>query len=69
MDIYLTTGGWFDPSNRVVPMTGSLRGDLVRDLEAWESKTDLVLVLGTSLVGMCADSMFHEPAARAKDGE
>ena len=28
-------GAWFDPSNPVVPMSGSLRGDLFEWLQEW----------------------------------
>lgn len=48
-------GAWYDPSNPVVPMTGSLRGDLMDWLLEWEKKADLVLAMGTSLCGMNAD--------------
>jgi NAD-dependent SIR2 family protein deacetylase len=48
-------GAWYDPSNPVVPMTGSLRDDLMNWLLEWERKADLVLAMGTSLCGMNAD--------------
>ena len=48
-------GAWYDPSNPVVPMTGSLRNDLMDWLLEWEKKADLVLAMGTSLCGMNAD--------------
>jgi len=57
-------GAWFDPSNPVVPMTGSLRGDLMEWLEDWEEKTDFCLAMGTSLCGMNADRMVSSPAER-----
>jgi hypothetical protein len=50
-------GAWYDPSNPVVQMSGNLRGDLFEWLREWEERTDLVLVLGTSLSGMNADRM------------
>lgn len=50
-------GAWFDPSNPVVPMTGTLRGDLMEDLLHWERKADLVLAMGSSLCGMNADRL------------
>jgi hypothetical protein len=40
-------GAWYDPSNPVVPMSGSLRGDLFEDVLRWEKRADLVLTLGT----------------------
>lgn len=48
-------GAWYDPSNPVVPMSGSLRDDLMKWLLEWEQKADLVLAMGTSLCGMNAD--------------
>jgi hypothetical protein len=51
-------GAWYDPTNPVVPMSGSLRGDLFNDLLEWEEKSDLTLSLGTSMCGMNADRVF-----------
>jgi hypothetical protein len=62
-------GAWFDPSNPVVPMTGSLRGDLCQWMEDWEVKTDLCLAMGTSLCGMNADRMVETPMAKANAGD
>ena len=59
-------GSWFDPSNPVIPMTGNLRSDYFEDLLAWEQKTDLVLVLGTSVAGMNADRMAQTVSKKAK---
>ena len=50
-------GAWYDPSNPVVPMTGSLRSDLFSWLEFLEDVSDFTLVLGTSLSGMNADRL------------
>eukprot|EP00128_Syssomonas_multiformis_P017115 Colp12_sorted_trinity150504_noHs@17555 len=61
-------GSWFDPTNRIVPMDGMLRGDLVALLSVWAKRADLVLVLGTSLAGMGADRMCHDAAKRAASG-
>jgi NAD-dependent SIR2 family protein deacetylase len=58
-------GAWFDPSNPVVPMSGSLRGDLCEWMEEEEEKADLTLALGTSLCGMNADRMVETPSAKA----
>ena len=55
-------GAWYDPSNPVVPMSGSLRGDLVDWMVEWEQKADLCLAMGTSLCGMNADRMVVTPA-------
>jgi len=57
-------GAWYDPSNPVVPMTGTLRSDLYADLEKWEEKTDLCVAIGTSLSGMGADCCVHTPAQK-----
>jgi NAD-dependent SIR2 family protein deacetylase len=62
-------GAWFDPSNPVVQFSGSLRGDLFQWMLDMEEKTDLSLVLGTSLSGMNADRMAVTPAKRAKKGK
>mmetsp|Transcript_7546 Transcript_7546/g.12682 ORF Transcript_7546/g.12682 Transcript_7546/m.12682 type:complete len:414 (-) Transcript_7546:93-1334(-) len=51
-------GAWYDPTNPVVPMKGSLRGDLYEDLVQWEHRADLTLSVGTSMCGMNADRVF-----------
>merc|ERR1719160_863251 len=61
-------GAWYDPSNPVVPMDGTLRGDLVERLLDWEERADLCLALGTSMVGMNADRMAVAPAERRRCG-
>jgi NAD-dependent SIR2 family protein deacetylase len=68
-DINEIHGGWFDPSNPVVPMSGTLRSDLIDSLVQWEQKVDLCLALGTSLCGMNADRMTETPASKAKKGK
>jgi len=62
-------GGWYDPSNPVVPMSGQLRGDLFQWMLDWEQETDLVLALGSSLCGMNADRMVVTPANKATRGD
>jgi NAD-dependent SIR2 family protein deacetylase len=62
-------GAWFDPSNPVVRMDGSLRADLYSDMLEWEQRTDLCLTLGTSLAGMNADRVATTCARRAMRGE
>jgi len=57
-------GAWYDPSNPVVAMSGSLRDDLFADLLQWERDADLCLCLGTSLSGMNADRVAESTAAR-----
>lgn len=50
-------GAWFDPSNPVVPMEGSLRTDLFNWMLKEEQEADLCLTMGSSLCGMNADRM------------
>jgi len=61
-------GAWYDPSNPVVPMDGTLRGDLIKRMVDWEDRVDLCLALGTSMVGMNADRMAVAPAERRRHG-
>lgn len=61
-------GAWYDPSNPVVPMSGDLRLDLVEKMMEWESRADLCLALGTSMVGMNADRVAMGPAERHRRG-
>ena len=60
-------GAWYDVSNPVVAMSGSLRGDLFARFEESERTTDLVLALGTSLSGMNVDRMVTTPWKRGAD--
>jgi NAD-dependent SIR2 family protein deacetylase len=62
-------GAWFDPSNPVVQFSGSLRGDLFKDMEKAEKKIDLCLCLGTSLSGMNADRCANTPAEKMLKGK
>ena len=62
-------GAWFDPSNPVVPMTGTLRTDLCEWMEQEEEAADLVLAMGTSLCGMNADRMVSTPSRKAARGK
>jgi len=57
-------GAWFDPSNPVVPMSGTLRSDLCDVMYEYEAKTDLSIALGTSLCGMNADRMVTTPSRK-----
>jgi NAD-dependent SIR2 family protein deacetylase len=59
-------GAWFDPSNPVVTMSGTLREDLSKRFQQWKKKADLVLALGTSLAAVGADSIVD--AAVRKQG-
>lgn len=61
-------GAWFDPSNPVVPMDGTLREDLLRQLLEWEEEADLVFALGSTLCGMNADRLCTAAAQRARAG-
>jgi NAD-dependent SIR2 family protein deacetylase len=64
-DINEIHGSWYDPSNPVVLYSGSLRGELFRDMQNWAKTTDLVLVLGTSLSGLNADQCCTKTAGRS----
>ena len=58
-------GSLYAPDNPVVPMSGTLRKDLLEDVLACEARADLVLACGTSLGGMNADRVVHSCAGRA----
>lgn len=58
-------GAWYDPTNPVVPMKGSLRGNLFDDLLRWEDRTDLTISVGTSMCGMNADRVFTTVAEKS----
>lgn len=60
-------GAWYDPSNPVVPMTGTLRSDLFHWMHKWQSKTDFCIAMGTSLCGMNADNCVVKPALKYKE--
>eukprot|EP01006_Ploeotia_vitrea_P031878 TRINITY_DN64163_c0_g2_i1.p1 TRINITY_DN64163_c0_g2~~TRINITY_DN64163_c0_g2_i1.p1 ORF type:complete len:393 (+),score=54.27 TRINITY_DN64163_c0_g2_i1:59-1237(+) len=60
-------GGWYDPSNTVVPMSGQLRKDLADWMVDVEEKTELTLCLGTSLSGMTSDRLATTPAMRSEE--
>jgi NAD-dependent SIR2 family protein deacetylase len=57
-------GAWYDPSNPVVPMSGTLRSDLFAWMRREEKKSDLVIAMGTSLCGMNADRMVVTPSEK-----
>lgn len=67
-DINEIHGSWYDPSNPVVLYSGSLRGDLYKDMSDWAKTADLVLVLGTSLSGLNADQCVTKAASRSLPG-
>eukprot|EP00928_Gymnodinium_smaydae_P042622 TRINITY_DN28671_c0_g1_i1.p1 TRINITY_DN28671_c0_g1~~TRINITY_DN28671_c0_g1_i1.p1 ORF type:complete len:553 (-),score=51.95 TRINITY_DN28671_c0_g1_i1:256-1914(-) len=67
-DINEIHGSWYDPSNPVVLYSGSLRGDLYKDMKLMAKTADLVLVLGTSLSGLNADQCVTKTAARSLPG-
>lgn len=60
-------GAWFDPSNPVVPMSGTLRDDLYEWLEKMSNEADLTIAVGTSLSGMNADQVFDDVVDRYVD--
>lgn len=55
----------FDPSNPVVPMSGTLRDDEIKSLLEWEGKADLCVAMGTTMCGMNSDRIFHSCAKSA----
>lgn len=61
-------GAWYDPSNPVVPMSGTLREDLMKVMLEWEDRVDLCLALGTSMVGMNADRIAVQTAEQQRRG-
>ena len=61
-------GSIYDPSNPVVPMTGTLRADLCSWMEELEATSDLSLVLGTSLCGMNADRLVSTVGEKSLNG-
>jgi hypothetical protein len=62
-------GAWHDPTNPVVPMSGTLRTDLIEDLLHWEDESDLCLAMGSSLCGMNADRLVVSNAERHARGK
>ena len=52
-------GGWFDPTNPVVKMSASLKDENYNKFIEWVDKTDFVLSVGTSMVGMCSDGIVE----------
>lgn len=59
-------GAWYDVSNPVVTMSGSLKTDLFEDMLNWEQKADLTLSMGTSMSGMNSDRVFTTVSKKAK---
>jgi len=59
-------GSWYDPANPTVAMSGTVRDDLSRWLYDWEESADLVVVLGSSLAGMTAETLVTAVSKRAK---
>jgi len=55
-------GGWFDKKNGVKMMGESLNKNNMERLQEWSKKADLVIVVGTSLAGMSADSIANNAA-------
>eukprot|EP00927_Polykrikos_kofoidii_P044534 TRINITY_DN38471_c0_g1_i1.p1 TRINITY_DN38471_c0_g1~~TRINITY_DN38471_c0_g1_i1.p1 ORF type:complete len:750 (+),score=93.84 TRINITY_DN38471_c0_g1_i1:35-2251(+) len=58
-------GSWFDPSNPVVLYSGSLKSDAASWLWKDQEEADLVIVLGSSLGGVNADSLPKDAAERS----
>jgi len=68
-DINEIHGSWFDPSSPVVKYSGSLRLDLLEDMQTQADTADLVLVCGTSLSGLNADQCVQNAADRSTEGK
>jgi hypothetical protein len=61
-------GEVFDPKNPVVPMSGSLRPDLVRMMRDHQFLADFVCVAGSSLSGMSCDNLVKFVAGKFIEG-
>ena len=61
-------GSWFDPSNPVVKFDGMLKQDEGQKMQFEAGTADLVLVVGTSLSGLNADSVASSCAWRSMSG-
>jgi len=55
-------GSWFDKKNGVKMMDDRLDKKALQRFEEWREKSDLVIVVGTSLAGMNADRIAQEGA-------
>ena len=53
-------GGWYDPANPVVKMDGSLKKENFAKFNEWVEKTDFVIAVGSSMVGMSSDGIVEE---------
>eukprot|EP00656_Telonema_subtile_P040196 TRINITY_DN4525_c0_g1_i3.p1 TRINITY_DN4525_c0_g1~~TRINITY_DN4525_c0_g1_i3.p1 ORF type:complete len:372 (-),score=75.45 TRINITY_DN4525_c0_g1_i3:93-1208(-) len=62
-------GSWFDPSNPVVKYSGSLHDHAYEWMIEDMKTADLVIVIGTSLGGLTADSIAVEAANRSRSGD
>merc|ERR1719285_470379 len=62
-------GAWFNPGNPVIMMSGVLRNDLVNGMLDIAKKSDLTMVLGSSLSGMLSDRVFAGSSLRFTWGE
>jgi NAD-dependent SIR2 family protein deacetylase len=60
-------GALYDPSNPVVPMSGTLRSDLFRSFLDSCEQADLCLAMGTSLSGMNCDRCVQDTAERLEN--
>ena len=60
-------GGWGDPSNPVITMSGHLRKDLALRFDKWSKKADLVLAMGTSLAAVGADNIVGAVSRRQQE--
>ena len=53
-------GSWYDKTNPVVPMSGNLKTECFECLNDWIQLQDMVIAVGTSMVGMGSDRIAVE---------
>ena len=59
-DVNEIHGGWFDKKNIVKTMDDSLDKGKLQQLREWSEKSDVVIVVGTSLSGLNADQIAEQ---------
>ena len=53
-------GSWYDKSNPVVPMSGQLKAENFACMNDWIQLQDMVIAVGSSMVGMNSDNIVRE---------
>lgn len=59
-------GSWFDQANPVVEMGKLLKHENFENMLLWRDKTDLVISVGSSMVGMHSDTVVKHAIYRNK---